>query len=112
MALSVSPRLGSEVPIPNPEGFRERVLASWDPGHLWLRRLRGCGVERATGSRACGDDGSAKEIDLRPGRPYKGSNCNATVPPVSVVEEALLGKSLLGKGLLCGYSRIGRGHDT
>ena len=51
--------------------------------------------------------------NLKSGTSVEGAELDEDVPPVLVFEEeAILGQSFLGQGLLCGHSGIGCGHDT
>ena len=60
MALSVPCSLDSEVPFPDLDGIGIGRTGIRYPGDLWICVMRGCGIERATGPRASGDDDPAE----------------------------------------------------
>ena len=84
-----------------------------DSSDMRLCRLRGSGAECAARPRSsCGDD-SAEAIGFGIAGSVKGSDVDEDVQAVSATqEEAVLGQSFLGQGLLCGHSGFGCGHDT
>src|SRR5512147_3142753 len=113
MALSVSCCMGSEVSISDFDRSGKAGSGDRDPGDLWVCGLRGGGAECAARSRAPGGDDPAEGIDIGAAGAVEGADIDEAVPPVSVFEEeAVLGESFLGQGLLCGHGGIGCGHDT
>src|SRR5512139_3727198 len=104
MALSVSCCMGTEVSVSDLNRGCEGRSRSWGPGDLRVCGMRGDGAECAAGSRASGSDDSAEGVDIRSAGAIEGSDLDEVVSPVSVFEEeALLGQSFLGQGLLCGH---------
>ena len=113
MALSVPCGLGSEVPFPNSDGSGKGRVGIWYPGDLWFCGMRGCGIERATGSCASGDDDPAEGIGISSAGTTERADVDEDVPAVPVLkEETVLGQSFLVQRVLRGHSGTGCGHDT
>jgi len=75
--------------------------------------MRGCGIECATGSCASGDDDPAEDIGVSFAGTIERADVDADVPAVPASkEEAVLGQSFLGQGVLRRHSGTGCGHDT
>jgi hypothetical protein len=112
MALSVSCCMGTEVSVPDLDRCGKIGSRSRGPGDLRVCGLRADGAECAAGSRASSGDDPAEGINIRFVGSVEGTDFDEAVPPVSVFEEeAVLGQSFLGQGILCGHSGIGCGHD-
>ena len=113
MALSVSCCMGTEVSVSDFDRNGKAGGGGWDTGDLWVCGQRGGGAECAARSRAPGCDDSAEGVDIRVAGPVERADIDEAVPPVSVFEEeAVLGQSFLGQGLLRGHGGVGCGHDT
>lgn len=71
------------------------------------------GVERSAGSCASVGTSTAEDIDFQVDGSSEGEDGLEAIYQVSVFkEEAVLGQSFLGEGILCGYGRAERGDDT
>ena len=63
-----------------------------------------CGVKCTAGSRAFIGEGAAQGIDIEADGSGEGPNGATVIQQVpTVAAEAILGQSLLGEGILCGY---------
>ena len=105
--------MGTEVSVSGTEGSDRRGGIELYSGILWSDGLSDIGVERSAGSRASVGTSTAEDIDIEADGGSKRQDGLEDVFQVSVFkEEAVLGQSFLGEGILCGYGRAERGDDT
>ena len=72
------------------------------PQIRWGKEMRNSGVEHPAGSRAFASDGPTQNFGVEPVGNPKGPDSDPNLQAISKLEEeAVLGKSLLGIGLLC-----------
>ena len=104
MALSIPPGLGAEVSVSDAAGADRQGSAEMCHGILSAVGVRDSGDEHSGGPCAFVGKGATEDVDLRVnGRPER-TNRNSVIQSVSdVTQEALLGQSLLGQGVLCGH---------
>jgi len=113
VALSVSCCVGAKVSVPDIDRSDKGSCRSRDPSDLRVCGLRSDRVERTARSCASAGDDPAEGVDIGFAGAIEGAELDEAVPPVSVFEEeAVLGESFLGQGLLCGHRGFGYGHDT
>ena len=75
--------------------------------------MQGYRAERAAGSCPFIGEGAPKGFNIPVNGCGEAEERIEVVHAISLLEaEAVLGKSFLGKGVLCGYGGIGYGHDT
>src|SRR5690349_4213077 len=104
LALSIPRGMGTEVPVPDVAGADWSGSAKMRDDVLSATRMRDRGNECPDRPRALVGQGAAEAIDLgvdgRPERTY----CDPAVHGVSeFAQEAVLGQSFLGQGLLRGH---------
>jgi len=75
--------------------------------------LRGGGIERTGGPRACVGADTAQDFDFRIHGAGKREGGLTGIPRLlGVAAQAVLGEPLLDQGLLCGYGGVGPREDT
>ena len=75
--------------------------------------LRGGGVERASGPRACLGADTAQDFDFRiHGAGEREGGLAGVQRLPGTAAQAVLGESLLDQGILCGHGGVGPRNDT
>ena len=99
--------MGAEVPVPNVAGAHWSGGAKVRDDVLSAAWLSDCGDERASGSCAFAGEGATEAVDIgADGRP-EGTHRDTLVQCISEhAQEAVLGQSFLGQGLLRRYGRV------
>ena len=112
LALSLSLGLGPEVSVSDTDGERR---GGGGPVYSGLFRATACGgdgTERAGRSRAFVGNGAAESVNLELRGDAEGENGDPSIQQVPRAEaKAVLGKPLLGQGVLRRYGRARRGKD-
>ena len=104
LALSIPPGVGSEISVPGIAGADRAGGVQVRDGVLSAVGLRGGGTECAGGSRPPAGKGAAEAVDLgTDGRPERTYGDKVVQRVSSDAQEAVLGKSFLGEGLLRRY---------
>ena len=106
MALSISPGVGAEIPVPDVARSDRQRGAKVRDDVLSAAWLRDCGGERPGRPCALAAEGAAEVVDIGadggPERTYRDS----TVQHISeFAKEAVLGESFLGERILRRYGR-------
>src|SRR5208283_3951060 len=101
MALSVSCRVGTKIPVPSVAGHGRSRSSQLHPGFLRPAWMRDCRDECSTRPYPRNMYGTSQGVDLVFNGHTQGSHGDPCIQAVPVSqEEALLGKPLLGQGLL------------
>ena len=113
LVLPVPHGVGAKVSLPGSERASGKGGVYVDSTLLWTEGVRGCRTERTTGARAPAGDGSAEGVDIGSGRNPEGTYGDPDIQAIPAPEEeALLGQSLLGAGILCGHRWAERRDDS
>ena len=112
MALSIPHDLGAEISVSDAAGADRQGSTEMRDGVLSAIGMRDSGDEHSGRPCALVGEGAAEDVNFGVnGRP-EGTNRNSVVQSVSdVTQEALLGQSLLGQGVLRGHGRSGQRYD-
>ena len=96
--------MGTEIPVSDAARADRQGSTEMRDGILSAARMRDSGNEHPGGPCAFAGESTTKAIDLGvDGRPERTYRDPAVHSLSDVKKEALLGKSLLGQRLLCGY---------